>query len=145
MKEYFKITETLKLIDIAKEESKQDETITKNRINHLSTNVNLMRESAKFEKDRILEEIDKWFKETTEKLQGSEEDYLAVSRDEIEELKNVIRGKEMIECCGRQCHFDGDTTDYSMCGDKFKNSNEIFICHKCKLKDAPQNKEVVKK
>ena len=57
MSEYFKIEETLKLIKIAKENNSQKETITKNYINHLSKNINLMRESANFEKRRILQII----------------------------------------------------------------------------------------
>ena len=57
MKEYFKITETFKLIEIAKEQDSKEETITKNYINHLSTNINLMRESAKFERGEIIKEI----------------------------------------------------------------------------------------
>ena len=58
-KEYWKITDTLKLIQIAKENKEQDETITKNRINHLSTNVNLMRESQEFGKEKTLAEAEK--------------------------------------------------------------------------------------
>lgn len=42
--EYWKIQDTLKLIEIAKDNGEQEETITHNRINHLSTNINLMRE-----------------------------------------------------------------------------------------------------
>ncbi len=63
MKEYFKIEETLKIIKISKEEGSQEETITKNRINHLSTNVNLMREAQRFgekqTKEEIIEKIEK--------------------------------------------------------------------------------------
>ena len=56
--EYFKIKDTLSLIKIAKENNSPEETITKNYVNYLSTNVNLMRESAKFERSRIVKKID---------------------------------------------------------------------------------------
>lgn len=60
--EYFKIEDTLKLIKIAKEDKKEGNsaTITKDYIGHLSTNVNLMRESAEFEKKRILKLIEEY-------------------------------------------------------------------------------------
>lgn len=59
--EYWKITDTLKLIKIAKVESK-GETITKDYINHLSTTVNLMREAQSFKQKEMIEKIDKlWF------------------------------------------------------------------------------------
>lgn len=59
--EYWKIENTLKLIKIAKEERKNgvlgEMTITKDYINHLSTNMNLMREGQRFGEKKKLEEV----------------------------------------------------------------------------------------
>ena len=94
--EYFKIKDTLSLIKIAKENNSPEETITKNYVNYLSTNVNLMRESAKFEKERILKIIEEWEKKnqevlTTDKLKKEKiiiADY--VKWDKIKELKQAV-------------------------------------------------------
>lgn len=56
--EYWKIVDTLKLIKIAKGNSSR-ETITKSYINHLSTNVNLMREAQSFAEKEIIDKIEK--------------------------------------------------------------------------------------
>ena len=69
-KEYWKIEDTLKAIQIAKEEGSQEETITKNRINHLSTNVNLMREAQKFGEKKAKEEFMKKHSLKSEKKSG---------------------------------------------------------------------------
>ena len=61
--EYWKIEDTLRLIKIAKEDKRkgvvEKTTITKDYINHLSTNINLMREAGNFYAERTLAEVGK--------------------------------------------------------------------------------------
>ena len=69
--EYWKITESLKLIKIEKE-NKERSTVTKDYINHLSTNVNLMREGQRFGEKKKLAEIMKVIDEELDSKKSKE-------------------------------------------------------------------------
>ncbi len=87
-REYWKIIDTLRLIKIAKEDNKdgiiEKATITKDYINHLSTNINLMRESAEFTKKEIIKLIEE-FLTPNRKSKGY------VEFRELEELLSKIK------------------------------------------------------
>ena len=96
--EYWKITDTLKLIKIAKEDKKEGNsaTITKNYIDHLSTNVNLMKEGQKFGEKKKLAEV------------GKVIDDVLIIRDEV----------------GKGCNNEKEMEMFRV---GYKNGREVFI------------------
>ena len=96
--EYWKIGDTLRLIQIAKEDKKEGivvkTTITKDYINHLSTNVNLMREGQKFGEQKKLAEVGKVIDEVIPKLIYSGSGiYLPQVKLILRELKKELKIK----------------------------------------------------
>ena len=81
--EYWKIKDTLTMIQIKKNEGDQKETVTKNYIDHLSTNVNLMREGSEFGRKQALNEILEFINKSADDNEFAMEDLIKFIEGEL--------------------------------------------------------------